>query len=406
VGARRRRTADRPRATARAAVLRRAGRGPAAALGLAALPVLSEVRIRRAARPPSERWRWMAVEPRGTTQLGLSFRPRQAETFGLDPRTCLARLLAHPFQVLRLGVYWDRAEPEPGVLRTDELDWQLALAEASGRRVILCVGAVKTFGYPEFFVPAHHLRRPLREGALIEPHGHQHLLEAASAHVTRVVERYRDRPAVVAWQVEHEAVDPLGMEHSWRLATTFVAEEVRAVRSADPSRPVLMNGFLPTSLLVRAQQWWRTRDQGDSLVVARGLADIVGVDHYPRHAVLRLGGATVYLDGSRRPWQRAWRRRAFAGVRASGRRLIVTEGQAEPWEAVTTPPSPAGRQMASCLPEQVIATYNQCLGDARAARVALDAYLFWGAEYWVLRADGGDPSYLEAFSRLLALAGR
>ena len=33
-----------------------------------------------------------------------------------------------------------------------------------------------------------------------------------------VAERYRDHAAVVAWQVEHEALDPLGLEHSWRLS--------------------------------------------------------------------------------------------------------------------------------------------------------------------------------------------
>jgi hypothetical protein len=31
----------------------------------------------------------------------------------------------------------------------------------------------------------------------------------------------------------------------------------------------------------------------------------------------------------------------------------------------------------------------------------LYAYLFWGAEYWILRERSGDPSYLRAFARLL-----
>jgi len=85
-------------------------------------------------------------------------------------------------------------------------------------------------------VPSHHLRHPLREGALVRPAAHRALLTAATEFITRVVERYRDREAIVAWQVEHEAVDPLGMEHSWRLAAAFVQEEVEAVRAADPSR--------------------------------------------------------------------------------------------------------------------------------------------------------------------------
>ena len=43
----------------------------------------------------------------------------------------------------------------------------------------------------------------------------------------------------------------------------------------------MMNGFLPTSTPVALQQWWRTRDQGDSLAVAQRLADIVGVRLLP-----------------------------------------------------------------------------------------------------------------------------
>jgi len=338
----------------------------------------------------TERWRTVPVEPRGSTELGVSFRPLQAEALGLDAREALRRLVAHPLQVVRLGAYWNRMEPEPGSFRPEELDRQVDECERAGRRIVLCVGPVKTFGYPEFFVPAHHLPRPLREGALVEPDDHAPLLAAAIAFATRVVERYRDRTAIAAWQVEHEAVDPLGLEHSWRLSAAFVEREVAAVRAADPSRPIVMSGFFPAALPVRLLQRWRTRDQGDSLAVAERLADVVGVDLYPRHALAGLGGLTAYADGSRDPAQPA----------RGPRRLMVTEGQAEPWEAVTTPPDPPGRAMASCLPEHVIENYDGCMRWG----LPLEAYLFWGAEYWLARERSGDPRYLAAFARVLAAA--
>ena len=78
-----------------------------------------------------------------------------------------------------------------------------------------------------------------------------------------------------------------------------------------------MNGFLPTSTPVRLQQWWRTRDQGDSLSVAQRLADIVGVDYYPRHALASAGPLTLYLDGSIR--RGGSRRRNAAGLGRRGR---------------------------------------------------------------------------------------
>ena len=249
-------------------------------------PALTELRLRRAAQPLTGRWQQLPVHPRGAAKLGISFRPLQAAALGLDPDAVLQALLAYPFQQIRLGAYWNRLEPHPGDFQPGELDRQLDAAERAGKQVIVGLGAVKTFGYPEFFVPDHYLGRPLREGSLVRPDERRALLDGAIAFVHRVIERYRQRDCIIAWQVEHEAVDPLGMEHSWRLAEAFVRSEVNAVRAADPGRPVMMNGFLATSTPVALQQWWRTRDQGDSLAVAGRLADIVGVDFYPRHALV------------------------------------------------------------------------------------------------------------------------
>jgi hypothetical protein len=367
-----------------------------------AVPVLPEIRIASASQPLSSRWSALPVEPRGDTMLGISFRPLQAAALGLNPRQVLTELLDYPFPLLRLAAYWNELEPSAGRLAADELDDQIGAAASAGKKVILCVGAVKAFGYPEFFVPAHHLPAPLPEGRLIGPQSHPDLLDAAAAFVSSIVERYRDESAIIAWQVEHEPVDPLGMEHSWRLSAAFVQREVAAVRAADPSRPVILTGFLPTSIPVRLQQRWRTRDQGDSLAVAGELADIVGLNIYPRHALVRLGPRTAYLAGSNSPWQLRASARIGAEIANSGRRLMVTEGQAEPWETVTTPPSLPGRGMFSCLPDHVIANYNCARQLGSGVAGGLWAYLFWGAEYWLKRRDQGDGTYLAAFDRVLA----
>ena len=363
---------------------------------------MTRLAVARPAQAITSAWRNVPVHPRGSTQLGISFRPRQAEAMGLDVESSLRALLVYPFEIVRLGAYWNRIEPEPGDFRPDELDRQIDAAVNAGKQIIVCVGAIKTFGYPEFFVPAHHLDRPLLEGRLVTPDAYPALLDAAITFVGRIVERYRDCPAVIAWQVEHDAVDPLGMEHSWRLSSAFVGREVAAVRATDPSRPVMLNGFLPTSLPVAASQAWRTRGQGDSLAEAKRTADIVGIDFYPRHALTRLGSRSVYLDGGQAPSQQGRRRRLLDWAAATpGRQLMVCEGQAEPWETVTEPPNPDGRAMFSCLPEHVIANYNQCMGWTDDGGAQLSAYLFWGAEYWLLRRRGGDRSYLDAFARVL-----
>ena len=362
---------------------------------------MTAIRLKRAARPLTERWRRVPVEPRGPAHIGISFRPLQARDLGLDPEAALGALLRYPFPLIRFAAYWNRLEPEPGRFETGELDRMLDAAERAGKQVIVCVGPVKAFGYPEFFVPRHHLDRPLAEGTLVRPDENRRLLEAGTAFVTRVVERYRDRAAITAWQVEHEAVDPLGLEHSWRLSEAFARREVEAVRAADPRRPVMMNGFLPTSTPVALQQWWRTRDQGDSLAVAQRLADIVGIDFYPRHALVSGGPLTVYLDGSRTRGAQRRRERLLDRAAAAGRRLMIAEGQAEPWESVTTPPNPSGRAMFSCRPEDLIGNFSQCMRWTKRRTSVLEGYLFWGAEYWLARERLGDPSYLGAFARVL-----
>jgi hypothetical protein len=366
---------------------------------LAALPFLAEMRLARAAQPLTDRWKTLPVAPRGNTLLGISFRPRQVEALGLEITDTLNTLLAYPFQLVRLGAYWDRCEPTAGRWNTSELDVQIEAAQRAGKKILLAVGAVKTFGYPEFFVPAHYRAGAFREGHLVTPTAQPRLLEAATRFVTQIVERYRDLPSIIGWQVEHEAADPLGMEHTWRLAEAFIAAEVQAVRTADSSRPIILNGFLTNSLVVRLSQGWQTRDQGDSLAVAQRLADIVGIDDYPRHALLSAGNLTLYLDGSQTPWQVYARTQAISQITRLNRRWMVTEGQAEPWETVTNPPNPNQMGMYSCLPEHLVENYNRWL--AWNAAVAPYAYLFWGAEYWLRRQKDGDGRYLNAFARIL-----
>jgi len=365
-----------------------------------------EFRLKSAAQPLTGAWQRLPIQPRGDTLLGISFRPLQAAAFGLDGRATLQALLAYPFQLIRLGAYWNRIEPEPGVFQTDELDWQIEAAEQAGKQIILCVGPLKTFGYPEFFVPVHHLGQPFPEHILIKPSAYPALLEAAAAFINRLVERNKNRTSIVAWQLEHEAVDPLGIEHSWRLEAAFVEREAATLRQADPTRPVLMNGFLATTMPVRLSQWWQTRDQGDSLALALRLADWIGVDYYPRNALVKVGSQTLYLDGSQSAAQQHRLKQLLTWASAHGKKLLVSEGQAEPWEAVTTPPNPISQAMYSCLPEHLISNYNACLSQDAGQAGSLFAYLFWGAEYWMLRKQGGDLSYLQAFERILNQAAQ
>ncbi len=144
-------------------ISRRAARTVALGVGAACaltLPFALEMRLKQPAQRLTDAWQHRQIEPRGSTLLGISFRPPQVATLGLEARATLRELLNYPFQLIRLGAYWNEIEPEPGTFCVDELDRQIDAAEQAGKQIILCLGPLKTFSYPEFFVPMHHLKQP------------------------------------------------------------------------------------------------------------------------------------------------------------------------------------------------------------------------------------------------------
>src|SRR5215467_12082322 len=95
------------------------------AAGLLTVPLALEFRVKQAAQPLTDAWQRLSIEPRRSTLLGISFRSPQVIALGLDVRNTLATLLTYPFEIIRLGAYWNRIEQAPGTFHTDELDWQI-----------------------------------------------------------------------------------------------------------------------------------------------------------------------------------------------------------------------------------------------------------------------------------------
>ena len=91
----------------------RTGPVVAAATATRLAPVLAELRIERAARPLTDRWQQVPVEHRGRRGSGSASGRCRREALGLDPMATLATLLDHPFQLIRLGAYWNRIGAAP-----------------------------------------------------------------------------------------------------------------------------------------------------------------------------------------------------------------------------------------------------------------------------------------------------
>lgn len=163
---------------------------------------------------------------------GVTFSKFRAEELDLNwKETYNAILNDLGVRKLRLVAHWDMVEPKPDEYHFEELDYQMALAEARGAQVILAVGR-RLPSWPECHEPewADQLSK--------EEQSH-HLLD----YVTRVVNRYKDSPALRMWQVENEPFI-IGYAHAECGSTNvpLLDEEIALVKSLDPDTPILLTG--------------------------------------------------------------------------------------------------------------------------------------------------------------------
>ncbi len=292
------------------------------------------------------------------------------------------------FGLVRLSASW-REIDEVGY---QHLDWLMEEATRSGQRVVLAVG-MKALGWPEFYLP-ERLEPPAPFGSDI---ARPPLAGAALAFVRDTVLRYRANRNLVAWQLENEPFNRSG-PRAWWLGRGIILAERRIVESLDP-RPVIVTTFAHFSEgLDRASTHFRsdwTRRLGLDVPAEReALAtlrrdDILGLDVYRAIGWWKTAQEqeVARSDDNQGDHVRRWQRIA----REQGKRLWITEAQAEPWEASST----THADPLSVRPTDML--------DLAAALLALEVevVLLWGSEYWTWREQHGDPRWIESASEVL-----
>lgn len=310
--------------------------------------------------------------------LGTSFARWRAEALGLGYRAAFERICAMRFALIRLSASWR----EVAQFGYGHLDWLMSEAERSRQRVVLTVG-MKALGWPEFYLPED-----------LDPDDAA-VRRQAILHVRDVVGRYRDNPMLAAWQIENEPFNRSGPKSLW-IPRRMVRAEVAAVRALDRNRPVVVSSFahfdegLDRSSS-RHQSGWKRRlglappAEREALSILRR-GDILGLDVYSSIGWLDAGGRERLAQAAAdqlavvADWQRI--------ARHQGKRLWVTEAQAEPWEARRqTHGDPLSLQ-----PEAIGDLVNRLVG------IGVETILLWGSEYWLWRADNGDPGWIDAVS--------
>jgi hypothetical protein len=331
-----------------------------------------------------------AVSDPAPVQVGTSFSAPHASYLGLDWQDAYRRLEAMHFKVIRLSAYWDQVD----VQGYDQLDWLLNESRASGQPVVLSVG-MKGLGWPEFYIPPQ-LTPKVADGAEV---GHDPLLRAATLDfVQETVSRYRDNPALVAWQVENEPLNPAG-PHRWYIGRDLLTMEVSTLKAID-TRPVIVNAFGHFNMLfdrtsnragfdLQALLGFESNTAEAQSLGVMEKGDILGLDVYTEIGYRFLGQDGVSHAGS------DWAAKAGHWGRianSQGKQAWITEAQAEPWEASIDSYSDPKSTLAKDIPPRFASIKAQGFG----------VILLWGAEYWLWRADNGDASWLDAVSGILA----
>jgi hypothetical protein len=276
--------------------------------------------------------------------FGVSFSSKQCRNFGINAGETLAWLIKEAgFRRFRLMSYWDEHEKKPGEYDFASLDTQMDQIAAAGGEVTLALGARQP-RWPENHWPNWAWDAPKAERT-----------KALLKYLQIVVERYKNHPALVSYQLENEAL----LEAFGRRPEVDVPRlkaEYALIKRLDPHHPVIMS---------TSHHWgipWRPP-----------IPDIVGFSYYFR---VHAGGGT---------YKSAYHFMPLHIVRAvlirvlKNRPTFIHELQLEPWGPTAIWKMTAEVQDDSMGPAQI--THNV----KKARQTRLSPIDLWGGEWWYWR---------------------
>ena len=179
------------------------------------------------------------VENADDIKWGIAFSKPFATEMGLDWREVyLATLDDLGVKRMRLPIYWQDVESEPGKYDFSDYDWMIEEAQKRDAQLILVIGR-KLPRWPE-------CHAPFWADKLSEEEKQEKIL----AVMGKEIERYKNIPNLYLWQVDNEPFLPFG-----ECTTTnkdFLDQEVRKVRELDPNHKIMVTDSGELSIWVRA----------------------------------------------------------------------------------------------------------------------------------------------------------
>lgn len=289
-------------------------------------------------------------------KFGVTFSPVYAKYLNLDWQKTYIRMLDDlRVRSLRIPSYWNILEPEHSKYDFSDTDYMLNEASKRGAKVILVLGA-KQPRWPECHVPAWAKSLKLQDRQ-------QRILE----FIGKTVERYKDYPAVWAWQIENEPLLSFG-DGCDIPDKNFLKKELELVRSLS-DKVVIMTDSGELGFWVTSMQ----------------LSDIFGTTLYRQVYDKSLGYITYPLPPFFYSIKSSLVRNIFA---KSNKKTIIVELQAEPWLAGGFLRSPDEQR-------KLFTTEDFKNYVSFAQKVGFDEAYLWGVEWWYFMAQQGYLEYLD-----------
>ena len=292
-------------------------------------------------------------------QIGATFIPAYATYYGLDPKDTMQAMIDDlGIRRFRLVSYWNEIEPVKGEYDFSQLDWQFDKVEQTGGTVSLAIG-LRQPRWPECHWPEWAQKEPKQEWQA-----------DLNTFMTQVIERYKDRPSLVSYQLENEYfLEVFGdcPDHS----RERLVSEYNLVKKLDPNTPVIVS---------------RSNNATPSWPVGEPRADMIGASIYKR-----VWDGTVtrrYFEYPLPPWFYAFL--AGAAELTTGRETFIHEMQTEAWAPMSLKDAPIAEQDKS-MPADKLAERIQFGVDTGMRTIDL-----WGVEWWYWRKmKMNDPALWE-----------
>ena len=275
---------------------------------------------------------------------------------------------------LRLVAYWDLIEPQQNEFAFDDLDWQMRKAMDAQIPVVLAIGQ-KVPRWPECHLPrwAEEIRSAKSE--IRNNDGEANFQKELLEYLAVIVNRYREYPNLLYWQVENEPF--LNFGECPPADAAFLEKEIALVKSLDPTHAVL------TTDGGEFGRWVGAATRGDvfgTTMYRKVHSDVFGYITYPlTPEFFRLKKSVVQF---------------FTGK--PQQEFIVIELGTEPWEKhqLYEIPADRGRSLFS------LADFKNTISFARAT--GFTDYYLWGAEWWYwLKTAQNDSSYWDYARELM-----